>query len=142
MPARNHAFELAPPTLEAGEELRALAASMLSPADDLPLPGPDAGEAADDADAAVWLPGGDDRAVTLTLAEVVGDGNNEVVFANEAGLRGLVLEADESVVERGIADSHVTMQGEDVSGLAYVTFASGVTFYFPPELDLATTPLG
>ena len=53
-----------------------------------------------------------------------------------------VLETAEPVVDQGAATAHVTAAGEDVSGLAYVAFASGVTVYYPAEVELLVTGPG
>jgi hypothetical protein len=40
------------------------------------------------------------------------------------------------VTADGRVQKHVTAAGEDVSGFNYVTFANGVTLYYPDGLDL------
>lgn len=81
--------------------------------------------------------GGD---LVLALEEVIGDGNGEVVFFNEAGLSRLTLQTDSAVVARGTAIDHAPVDGEDVNGFAYVSFESGLTLYYPEELDLSLAP--
>ena len=82
--------------------------------------------------------GGD---LVLALEEVIGDGNGEVVFFNEAGLSRLTLQTDSAVVARGTATGHAPVDGEDVNGFAYVSFESGLTLYYPEELDLSLAPV-
>lgn len=118
------------------DDLRALAASLLEPVAELPMPVAEIPVEASVPSSAA-SPGGESEGLVLTLADVVGDGNNEVVFANEAGLSSLTLDAAEPVVAQGVAPAHVTAGGDDVGGFAYVTFAGGVTLYYPAELDLA-----
>ena len=85
---------------------------------------------------------GDDAFITdaaeaeLTLSDLVGDANGEVVIFNDSGLRTLSIQTRAAVVAKGEAAKHVTAGGEDVSGFKYVTFDNGVTLYFPDGLDL------
>jgi hypothetical protein len=74
--------------------------------------------------------------VQLALADLVSDANGEVVIFNDSGFRTLALHTDAVVVDGGQARHHVTAGGDDVSGFNYVTFDSGVTVYFPQELNL------
>jgi hypothetical protein len=74
--------------------------------------------------------------VELALADLVSDANGEVVIFNDSGFRTLALHTDAAVVDGGRARRHVTAGGDDVSGFNYVTFESGVTVYFPEELNL------
>src|SRR5690606_28556971 len=82
--------------------------------------------------------GAEATAVELTLSELVGDANGEVVIFNDSGLRTLALHAEAAVVEKGQVAKHVTAAGEDVSGYNYVKFDNGVTLYFPDDLDLTS----
>ena len=72
----------------------------------------------------------------LTLSDLVGDANGEVVIFNDSGFRAVAIRTDVAVVAEGAAAKHVTASGEDVSGFKYVTFDNGVTLYFPEGLDL------
>jgi hypothetical protein len=74
--------------------------------------------------------------VQLALADLLSDANGEVVIFNDSGFRTLALHTDAAVVDGGRARRHVTAGGDDVSGFNYVTFDSGVTVYFPEELNL------
>src|SRR5690606_2939720 len=80
--------------------------------------------------------GAEATAVELTLSELVGDANGEVVIFNDSGLRTLALHAQVAVVEKGQVAKHVTAAGEDVSGYNCIKFDNGVTLYFPDDLDL------
>lgn len=73
---------------------------------------------------------------SLELGDVLGDGNGEVVFHNEAGVQQINVATDALIVAQGTTAHHVTEGGEDVSGHAYVTFDTGVTLYYPLGLDL------
>jgi hypothetical protein len=72
----------------------------------------------------------------LTLSDLVGDANGEVVIFNDSGFRTVLLRTEAAVVAEGEAAKHVTAGGEDVSGFRYVKFDTGVTLYFPEGLDL------
>lgn len=74
--------------------------------------------------------------VELTLSELVGDANGEVVIFNDSGFRTLAIRTKAAVVADGQVAKHVTAGGEDVSGFKYVTFDNGVTLYFQEGLDL------
>ena len=74
--------------------------------------------------------------IELTLSDLVGDANGEVVIFNDSGFRTLAIRTQAAVVAEGQTAKHVTASGEDVSGFNYVTFENGVTLYFPEGLDL------
>ena len=116
---------------EFGGGLAELAAGLLAPEPDLAFDGP--ADAA--ADAAGVAPGG---GLALCLEDVVADGNGEAVLLNEAGLEHLTLHTAAAVVARGTAPAdHGAVVGQDVAGLAFVSFDSGLTLYYPEALDLA-----
>lgn len=78
----------------------------------------------------------------LAIEDILTDLRGEAVLAPEPGIGAIVLAAAEPVVDQGAATAHVTAAGEDVSGLAYVAFASGVTVYYPAEVELLVTGPG
>ena len=80
--------------------------------------------------------------VELALADLISDANGEIVFFNDSGFRSLVLTTDAAVVANGHAGAHVTADGTDVTGLQFVTFDNGLTFYFQEGLDLILAPPG
>lgn len=71
----------------------------------------------------------DAAAPVLQIADLLADGNNEVVLFDDGGVSELTL-AGADVVARGVVDSHVTETGADVSGYHYVTFAGGLTLFY------------
>ena len=75
----------------------------------------------------------------LALEDILTDLRGEAVLTPEAGVGLIVLESGEPVVDQGAAGAHVTAAGEDVAGLSYVAFASGVTVYYPAEIDVLVT---
>lgn len=74
--------------------------------------------------------------VELTLADLLSDDNGEVVFFNDSCVRSLAIATEAAVVADGSAGAHVTASGADVTGYQFVTFDTGVTLYFQPDLDL------
>ncbi len=78
----------------------------------------------------------------LHLADLVSDATGEAVLLPGDGIDGFTLvTAGEAVTARGAAASHLTAGGEDVGGLSYLSFASGLTLYYPAGLDLALADL-
>ena len=125
----------------ADSDLARLAAGFLTPdaALDFDLvPPPTSAAGGPAAPGGAGIAGGGD--LVLALEEVIGDGNGEVVFFNEAGLSRLTLQTDSAVVARGTAADHAPIDGADVNGFAYVSFESGLTLYYPGELDLSLAP--
>ena len=102
-----------------------------------------AGHHPEPADAAAGGGGGTDPdeppgEVQLALADLVSDGNGEVVIYNDSGFRCLAITTESAVVASGHSGAHVTETGEDVSGYRFVTFDNGMTLYYQDGLDLVT----
>jgi len=75
----------------------------------------------------------DDDSVVLALADLLPDAAGEVVlFADESVPVNLL--SREAIVRAGVADSHVTATGVDVTGLHFYSFESGVTVYSPTNV--------
>ena len=68
-------------------------------------------------------------APALQLADLLADGNNEVVLFDDGGVRELTLTGG-AVAAEGTVAAHVTETGADVSGYRFVTFADGLTLYY------------
>lgn len=111
------------------------------PGDDAPLIGADdalmtaALEGAEALAPAVSAPVTAD-APMLAVADLLADGNNEVVLFDDGDVRALTLSGGE-VVARGTVDSHVTETGADVSGYHYVTFEGGLTLFYQDGFQLS-----
>jgi hypothetical protein len=119
--------------------LQQLARDLLDESADLPMPGGAASFAASpEGGAHLCAP----AAFILSLEDIVSDGNGEVVLLNDAGLTHLAIATDASVVTRGVALDHTVATGQDVGGFEYVTFATGVTLYYPEGVELAVLPHG
>ena len=78
--------------------------------------------------------------VELALADLVRDGNGEIVIYNDSGLRTLAITTEATVVASCESGRHVTEAGGDVSGFKFVTFDDGTTLYYQDGLDLITHP--
>jgi hypothetical protein len=72
----------------------------------------------------------------LTMADLVGDANGEIVLFNDSNVRRLVISSDAAVVADGQAGPHRTAGGDDVSGFSFVSFDNGLTLYYQDGLDL------
>jgi len=116
--------------------LQQLASDLLDDSPDLPMPATFAA-AAETSD---HQPGSGE--LILSLEDIVSDRNGDVVLLDDAGLTRLAIATDAPVVTEGISLSHTVATGEDVSGFAYVTFATGLTLYYPEGLELAVLPHG
>jgi len=78
--------------------------------------------------------------VTLNLSDLIPDANGEVVLFNDSQVRSLELAADSVVVGEGIAENHVTVAQDDVTGFRYLAFANGLTLYYDPNLKIELSP--
>jgi hypothetical protein len=78
--------------------------------------------------------------VALSLADLVPDAEGEVVFFDESGLTEMAVIPDGQLLDQGIADSHVTVGGIDVAGMAFYSFDSGVTLYLPADIHVSVVP--
>lgn len=84
----------------------------------------------DNADPREWMPR---ETVQLDLGELLSTDASEIVLEGHSHLQ---LTADSSVTDAGFVENHVTPDGSDVSGYGYMTFASGVTVFYPDSSDL------
>lgn len=71
----------------------------------------------------------------LAIADLLADGNNEVVLFDDGDVHALTLTGGQVVAE-GVVDAHVTETGADVSGYHYVTFDGGLTLYYQDGFQL------
>lgn len=78
--------------------------------------------------------------VVLLLDDIVTDDGGACVLDGDGPSLSIVLETDQDVVAMGSAEPHATAAGSDVSGHSFIAFASGVTVYFPAELEVAVAP--
>lgn len=74
--------------------------------------------------------------LTLDLADLVHDGNGEIVLFNDSHLPALAVRSPSLPIESGEVEHHVTAAGEDVSGYRFVAFDNGTKLYYEESLDL------
>ena len=72
----------------------------------------------------------DEPTVPVAIEDLLPDALGEVVLSAAEGMT-IALSARQPMVETGVADSHVTASGLDVSGFGYYSFSGGLTVYFP-----------
>ncbi len=78
-----------------------------------------------------------EEAVFLELEDLLPDASGEVVlFAGEELPVNIVT--DEPLTGAGIAEAHVPAAGDDVTGLHFYSFESGITLYSPTDLLIVT----
>jgi len=75
---------------------------------------------------------------TLRLEDLLANDHGEVIL-DAAG--PVAIQSDGHVVDAGHRPDHVTAEGEDVSGYAYLTFDTGLTIYYPGDADVIITAL-
>jgi len=90
------------------------------------------------ADAVNGVQGGDGL-IALSIADLLPDAQGEVVFLNDAGVSAINILNAQPVIGSGISDHHTTAQGIDVTGMAYSTFETGLTVYYPSDVTLLLT---
>ena len=76
--------------------------------------------------------------LSLELSDLLPDEAGEVVLLGGAEVP-LSIHAAEAVTAEGIAETHVTASGVDVTGLHYYSFESGITLYSPTDLVIDST---
>lgn len=82
---------------------------------------------------------GGDGLIALSIADLLPDAHGEVVFLNDAGVSAINILGAQPVIGSGISDHHTTAQGIDVTGMAYSTFETGLTVYYPSDVTLLLT---
>lgn len=129
---RDGAFDAALGGTTSGHGLSELARSLLAGPDLLPDSGVSAASRGDGPPATT-------RAV-LSLEDLLTDDSGACVLDADGPNVSIVLQTDQPVIAEGAADAFANAAGSDVSGHAFIAFASGVTLYFPAELDVSLMP--
>lgn len=75
-------------------------------------------------------------ALVFSLADLVPDEHGEIVLFNDTDAV-IQISTDVPIVETGIAETHVTATGIDVTGMMYSVFEGGPTVYHDTQLDLS-----
>ena len=73
------------------------------------------------------------EAVLIELEDLLPDASGEVVLFADGDLPVNIV-TDLPVTDAGIAETHVTAAGLDVSGLHFYSFESGLTVYSPTDV--------
>jgi len=123
------------------ESLERLAIDLLNLGEDLDMPGQDS-EPGQTSRLPLPRVDEDEAGLVLRLDDMLADGNDEIVLLADSGQGQLALATDAEVVATGTAGDHVTAAGQDVSGFAFVTFATGMTLFYPDDVELAVCPVG
>lgn len=129
---RDGAFDASFGDTTPGQGLSELARSLLAEPDFLPV-GATAGVIPDHAAPAAA------RAL-LSLEDLLTDDSGACVFGADGPNVSIVVQTDQPVIAEGAADAFANAAGSDVSGHAFIAFASGITLYFPAELDVSLMP--
>lgn len=82
------------------------------------------------------------RGIVLSLEDLVTDEGGACVLDGDGIDLSVMLETDDAVVAQGLSEPHAIAAGADVSGHAFIAFASGVTLYFPSEIEVAIAAPG
>lgn len=75
----------------------------------------------------------DDDSVVLALEDLMPDQSGEIVLLSEDDL-AISLISGQTVTGQGIAESHVTAGGVDVTGHHVYHFEGGITLYSPHDV--------
>ncbi len=75
--------------------------------------------------------------LSLSLADLLPDANGEIVVFSAGDWQQLSILTEDKVAGSGLAGSHQTLDGVDVTGLQFVTLESGTTLYYPHSVELA-----
>lgn len=79
--------------------------------------------------------------ITLSVADLLPDANGEVVIMGGGEPAQINLLTDQKLAEAGVSESHVTLDGVDVNGLAYFAFEGGLKLFYPNHLDVVLGPI-
>jgi len=75
----------------------------------------------------------------LDLKDLLPDSGGEIVI-HGTGLGMIGVSTGQAVTATGMADSHVTAAGENVSGFRYYQLDGGITLYCPADTNLLLGP--
>jgi hypothetical protein len=79
-----------------------------------------------------------DEGLVLRLEDLLPDAAGEIVLYADATPVSVLSAAE--MTAAGVAESHITAGGVDVTGLAFCAFDNGITLYYPGDLLLSVTP--
>ena len=78
-----------------------------------------------------------DDSIALSLDDLLPDDNGNVVLFNDAGVTEMSIHAERPVVDAGIAGEDAALGNAEVAGMAYYSFDSGPTLYYPLDLHVS-----
>lgn len=82
-----------------------------------------------------------DVPITLAFDDLLPDANGEIVVMGADLGTQLSIMTDQRICAEGVADSHLTVDGLDVAGLAYFAFEGGMRLYYSPEIEVTIAPV-
>jgi hypothetical protein len=75
--------------------------------------------------------------LALSIDDLLPDAHGNVVICDEAGIKEMTIFSGDAMIKSGIAESHLTDGGLDVSGMAFYSFDTGVTLYLPSDVHIS-----
>ena len=75
--------------------------------------------------------------LALSLEDLLPDANGNVVLFNDAGITEMSIVSERPVVDSGIAGEEAATDIGDVTGMAYYSFDSGPTLYYPLDVHVS-----
>jgi hypothetical protein len=75
--------------------------------------------------------------LALRIDDLLPDAGGNIVMCDEAGIKEMTIFSDATIVENGISKTQFTDGGLDVSGMAFYSFDSGVTLYYPSDVHIS-----
>lgn len=119
--------------LDDGEEIPAAGNSLLH--------GEDFAQASSSSAMDAGGPSAGDVPITLAFDDLLPDANGEIVVMGADLGTQLSIMTDQRICAEGVADSHLTVDGLDVAGLAYFAFEGGMRLYYSPEIEVTIAPV-
>jgi hypothetical protein len=88
----------------------------------------------------LFLAGSGEGQLALSLVDLLPDADGNVVLFNDAGVTEMAIVTENAVVNSGIANDQAHVENGDVAGMAYYSFDSGTTLYFPVDVHVSVIP--
>ena len=83
------------------------------------------------------LIGQEEAPLALSLDDLLPDAGGNVVLFNDAGMTEMAIMTEKPVIGSGIADDGTMVEGGDVTGMAYYSFDSGPTLFYPLDVSIS-----
>lgn len=78
----------------------------------------------------------EDTGLNLSLSDLLPDNAGNVLIDGAGDGMALRILSDIPVIHSGLVEESLVLQGTDVHGFAYQTFDTGITLYYPSEMNL------